>query len=230
MFSIGPVVISKAAYLILFKLAVVVALFREDKFSSAMLSTLVIEAFIAGSIRPALISEAMLLVFEPLTLVLRSIHMSISALSVCLIIDPLSFISVSVRMIEFTVASRTILLVVALVAGAVRPLLHTETVPLISYPFTSVHTTIGKCNGRFFHPDCVHTNLLLIWFVSTTSLEVFIMHSLISHLQDIAVSSVILFWSSLIILSALLRLIVDIHFLVRMSRIRFLISGIGISK
>jgi hypothetical protein len=182
MFSIRPVVISKAAYLILFKLAVIVALFREYKFPSAMLSTLVVQAFIAGSIRPALISEAMLLVFKPLTLVLRSIQMSISALTVCLIIDPLSFISVSVRMIEFTVASRTILLVVAFVAGAVRPLLHTKTVALISYPFTSVYTTVGKCYGRFFHPNSVHTNLLLIWFVSTTSLEVFIKHSLISHL------------------------------------------------
>ncbi len=183
--TIRPVVLALATDLVFVEFTLIVTFLREHKFASAVLPSLVILALVPGAVRPALLTETVLLVFKPLSFVLSAVHVSVGALSVCLVIQPVTLVGVSIRMIELAIARRAILFIVAFVARAVGPLLDTEAVSSLADPLSSVNPTIRECDSWFFYAwGFVHADLLLsLLFKCAVGLKIIIEHSLIRHFK-----------------------------------------------
>ena len=187
--AVRPIVFPDPTYFIFVEFALVVALLGENKFASPMLPSFIILALIFCTVWPAFLSETMLLILKPLTLVLCTIHMRVSSLAMRLIIQPFPLVCVTVSMIQLTVSGSTVLFIVAFIAGAIGPLLDTETVPCAPHPLSSVHTPIRKCDSWFLDArSFIHANLLFSFlFRCAACLKVVVKHSLISHLDSIQI-------------------------------------------
>lgn len=113
-----------------------------------MLFTILVVAFILGTVRPCLNTETVLLVFSPLASILSSVHVNIGTASMSLIIKPFSFVDISIGMDKTASAVGHVILPVALILAAVLPDLDTLAMSKALFgPLTLVNCSIIQFIG-----------------------------------------------------------------------------------
>jgi hypothetical protein len=125
-----------------------------------VLHSLLVAAFIATAILPALHALAVLQVIFPLAFVLRAINMNVDAISISLIVFPLAVVDVAIRVPEFAAAISLVLTPLAFIASIVRPDLDAGTMTHFVQQITLVDCTIFE-SELFDELEAVIERLLL---------------------------------------------------------------------
>mmetsp|Transcript_113725 Transcript_113725/g.322036 ORF Transcript_113725/g.322036 Transcript_113725/m.322036 type:complete len:241 (+) Transcript_113725:357-1079(+) len=133
---VSPLVCAMTMYLIVFELALIVGPILPREIPRAVLLPSPVCALIPRAIGPALHSEAILLVCNPLAFVLGSIPLLVQTISMCLVLLPLTVVGVLARVVEPPAPILLVVCPVSSVPRVVRPNLLTLAMSLVAEPFT----------------------------------------------------------------------------------------------
>ena len=148
--TVVPHIRAPAFHLVLNEPALEVAAILPAETASSVLATLLILAFVDGTISPYFFSFTMVLVVLPFTLVVCTISVMVFALPIRHIALPVAYVVVPIGMNDASVALLLTTDEISVVASAICPDLRTSAVTLIGGPLTSVLDHVSFDHHRAF--------------------------------------------------------------------------------